>query len=177
MRYWLMVIVWCLALPTWADDPRIEQIRHTYQEVQQSLKTLKVTAFEPTINSTEGVEALKYMDKQGQLKLIKFTAFGEMGQSIKQYYFKNKQLVFVLATDKDYQVPFYIDSQKAKELGVQPFDPKKVITTERRYYFYQRHLIRMLGVNKESIAASDPSFKQAEQDLLTELAALLKAAQ
>lgn len=175
-RLVLLCLALCLALPAWADDAAIEKIRQSYNEIHKSLPTLKKTEFESDLQSTEGVQAFKYQDRQGQIKLIQIQAFGEMGKSIDEYYYQNQQVVFVLATTHQYNMPIYIDAKQAKELGMEGFDPKKTKVLENRYYFNQGQLIRWIDENKQAVKTSDARFKAEGKKVLAESQNLLNKA-
>lgn len=176
MRYLILAVVLCLSLPSWADDPAIEKIRQTYNQIHKSLNSLKHSEFESGWQSTEGVEAVKYQDRQGEIKLIKVTAFGEMGKSISEYYYQNQEVIFALEITQNYNAPMYIDDKKAKELGIEPYDPKKTTSTENRYYFKQAKMIRWLQGSK-LIKASDARFNKEASRIMSDSQKLFKLAQ
>ncbi|WP_298611335.1 hypothetical protein [uncultured Thiothrix sp.] len=176
MRYLILAVLLCLSFPSWADDPAIEKIRQTYNQIHSSLNSLKRSEFESGWQSTEGVEAVKYQDRQGKVNLIKVTAFGEMGKTMSEYYYQNQQVIFALEITKNYNTPMYIDDKKAKELGIEPYDPKKTTTTENRYYFKQHKMIRWLE-GSQSIKASDTRFNKEASRIVSDSQKLFKLAQ
>lgn len=177
MRHFVLALCLLSALPAWADKPEIEKIRQIYQQIHSSLPRLKVNEFESDLKSTEGLQALKYQDAQQQIKLIKVTAFGEMGKQTNAYYYHNQQVVFVLSTEERYNVPFYMTKESAEANGTEPFDPKKSTFAENRYYFKQGQLIRWLNEQKQAVKMDNPRFKQRGRELFAASQSLLKKAQ
>jgi hypothetical protein len=141
-----------------STDALITEIRQQYRLIHQQLPKLKVSEFDAGLLATEGVEAKAFRDLKGELKLIRTISYGEMGKLLSEYYFQNKQLVFVLVIDQRYNAPMYLDEKAAKELGIAPFDSNKTVVTEDRYYFNQDRLIRWLDNKKRSIAPTQPAF-------------------
>lgn len=176
MRRLVLTLSLCLALPVWADDPAIEGIRQSYNKIHSSLRLLKVSEFESDLQSTDGVEAKRYVDAKGKIKLIKIDAFGETGKWFSEYYFKSEEPIFVLTITHQYNAPYYWDKKKAKELGNEAFDPKKTKVLENRYYFNKGQLIRWIDENKQTVKTSDVRFKAEGKKVLAESQNLLNKA-
>lgn len=159
-RFILMLTLGLVFSPTYAisTDALITEIRQQYRLIHQQLPQLKVSEFDAGLPATEGVEAKAFRDLKGELKLIRTISYGEMGKLLSEYYFQNKQLVFVLVIDQRYNAPMYLDEKAAKELGIVAFDPNKTVVTEGRYYFNQGQLIRWLDNEKRPIAPTQPAF-------------------
>lgn len=161
MKRFILILALGLMLPsTYAvsTEALITEIRQHYHLIHQQRPKLKGKEFDAGLQATEGVEAKAFRDAKGELKLIKTIAYGEMGKTFSEYYFQSQQLIFVLTSTHRYNAPMYVDEKAAKELGVAPFDPKKTVVTEDRYYFNQGQLIRWLDNKKRSIAPTQPAF-------------------
>lgn len=144
------------------DDAAIASIRQAYEQTHNNLCKFKATEFDAGTNSSEGVEAKAFRDKDGQIKLIKTIIYGEMGKNTREYYYTNNQLIFVLDANQIYNAPMYLDNAQAKAAGVEPFDPTKTTTTENRYYFKNNQLIRWLDQHKKPVAQTAAYTLQAK---------------
>ena len=156
------------------DDATIANIRQAYEQTHNNLCKFKATEFESGENSSEGVEAKAFRDKDGQIKLIKTIIYGEMGKDTREYYYTNNQLIFVLDSAQTYNAPMYLDNAQAKAAGVEPFDPIQTTTSENRYYFKNNQLIRWLDNQKKSIANNTSDYKLQEKMLLADSNRLMR---
>ena len=156
------------------QDADIANIRQAYEQTYNNLCKFKATEFESGENSSEGVEAKSFRDKDGQIKLIKTIIYGEMGKDTREYYYTNNQLIFVLDSAQTYNAPMYLDNAQAKAAGVEPFDPIQTTTSENRYYFKNNQLIRWLDNQKKSIANNTSDYKLQEKMLLADSNRLMR---
>ena len=156
------------------QDADIANIRQTYEQTYNNLCKFKATEFESGENSSEGVEAKAFRDKDGHIKLIKTIIYGEMGKNTREYYYANNQLIFVLDTTQTYNAPMYLDNVQAKAAGVEPFDPTKTTSTENRYYFKNNQLIRWLDNHKKLVAANTSNYKLQAKSVLADSNRLIR---
>ena len=163
------------AMPAFAnDDATIATIRQAYEQTHNNLCKFKTTEFDAGTNSSEGVEAKAFRDKDGHIKLIKTIIYGEMGKDTREYYYSNDQLIFVLDSTQTYNAPMYLDNAQAKAAGVEPFDPTKTTTTENRYYFKNNQLIRWLDNQKKSMAKHTSDYQLQAKTLLADSNRLMR---
>ena len=156
------------------SDAEIASIRQAYEQTHNNLCKFKTTEFDAGENSSEGVEAKAFRDKDGQIKLIKTIIYGEMGKNTREYYYANNQLIFVLDSNQTYNAPMYLDDAQAKAAGVEPFDPTKTTTTENRYYFKNNQLIRWLDPQKKAIASNTSNYQLQAKTLLADSNRLMR---
>jgi GH24 family phage-related lysozyme (muramidase) len=169
-----LLLVLCV-MPAFAnDDAAIANIRQAYEQTHNNLCKFKTTEFDAGVNSSEGVEAKAFRDKDGQIKLIKTIIYGEMGKNTREYYYANNQLIFVLDSNQTYNAPMYLDDVQAKAAGVAPFDPTKTTTTENRYYFKNNQLIRWLDPQKKAIASNTSNYQLQAKTLLADSNRLMR---
>jgi antitoxin component YwqK of YwqJK toxin-antitoxin module len=127
--------------------------------------------------STEGGEVTVYRDAKTDIRLIKVKLYFESGKVIGEYYYQNGSLIFAFYEAHHYNVPFYVTSETAKEIGSEAFDPKKTKISEDRYYFNNGKMIRWLDENNKEVNANSEEFKEAEKritDFSNELATKFK---
>lgn len=86
--------------------------------------------------SAEGGVAVGYFDEAG-LKKLTLKLFGEMGNSISEYYFDGKRLIFIYSQDRHYKYPLGYDKIPEGQLGLVDH------TEEQRSYFQDSKLIRL----------------------------------
>jgi hypothetical protein len=65
-----------------------------------------------------------------------------------------------------YNLPFYLTPERAKEIGSDPFDPEKTTIAEERYYFHDSKMIRWIDVEKKEVSPDSIDFKKAETAVL-----------
>ena len=147
-------------------DPAISQIRAEYQAIRKALPTYSEESVDLADESTEGGEAKIYRDKQKDIRLIRTNQYGEMGKTIMEFYYQNGSLIFAYRESHQYNAPFYMTPEKAKEVGSEPFDPKKTKIVENRYYFLNGKMIRWLDEAKKQIDTRTTEFKEAETEIL-----------
>jgi hypothetical protein len=147
-------------------DPTIAQIRAEYQTIRQALPTYSEESIDLADASTEGGEAKIYRDKQKDIRLIRTNQYGEMGKTIMEFYYQNGSLIFTYRESHQYNVPFYMTSEKSKEVESESFDPKKTKIVENRYYFLNGKMIRWLDEANKQIDTRTTEFKKAETEIL-----------
>jgi hypothetical protein len=170
----LLLLALCV-MPTFAnEDVEIANIRQAYEQTHYNLCKFKTTEFDAGVNSSEGVEAKAFRDKNGQIKLIKTIIYGEMGKNTREYYYAHNQLIFVLDSTQTYNAPMYLDNAQAKAAGVEPFDPTKTTTTENRYYFKNNQLIRWLDNNGKAVANKAANYQLQATSIIADSYRLLR---
>jgi hypothetical protein len=98
--------------------------------------------------STEGGELKSYYDGN-VLKKSVLTLFGEMGRSVREYYFAGGQVFFCYERNTEYDKPGYMKDMQIKKIE------------ENRYYFTSDKLIRWMGASGQ-IVPSDQYTEQAQ---------------
>ena len=146
--------------------PAIAQIKAEYQAIRKALPTYSEESMDLADESTEGGEAKIYRDKQKDIRLIRTNQYGEMGKTIMEFYYQNGSLIFAYRESHQYNVPFYMIPEKAKEVGSESFDPKETKIVENRYYFINGKMIRWLDEAKKQIDTRTTEFKKAETEIL-----------
>ncbi|MDA8135471.1 MAG: hypothetical protein M0T82_12690 [Desulfobacteraceae bacterium] len=163
----LMVLVWLLlGIQLAVADSRVSDISAEYQAIKGALPMLKEEKVSMDGYSTEGGEAKIYRDAKGNLRYMRIELYGEMGKAIEEYYVKNDRLIFMYREFHQYNVPFYLTPEKAKEIGSDPFDPKKTTLAEDRYYFYDYRMIQWIDRDKKEVSQDSGDFKNAETEVL-----------
>ena len=149
-----------------AADSTISQIRKEYQSIRNALPKLKGESVELSGYSTEGGEARVYRDTKANIRLIKVALYFESGKEIREYYYQNGLLIFAFYESHRYNVPFYVTPNTAKEIGIEPFDPKKTKITKDIYYFSNGKMIRWMEENKRDVEVNSKEFKEAEKNIM-----------
>ena len=130
------------------------------------MDALKVDTVQVFGLSAEGMEVVTYRDRTKNLRFLSIWNYGEMGKQYEEYYFVEEKLIFVFSESHNYNVPFYLTGEKAKEVGSEPFDPNKTVVKEDRYYFNADKLIRWLDHKKNKIDPNSQDFKDTEKSIL-----------
>ena len=95
--------------------------------------------------STEGGEA-KFYHENGTLEKIVTRNFGEMGQTISEYYLYHSKLSFVFERSYTYNRPFYWDTTEMRESNDgQVFEFERSEINENRSYFDQDRLVHQVN--------------------------------
>jgi hypothetical protein len=147
-------------------DSRISDIRKEYQAIRNVLSTLHQETMELDDYSTEGGVAKAFRDAKGSIRLIRVELYGESGKVFEEYYYRNGLLIFVFYEHHRYNVPFNVSQEAAKEIGVEPFDPKKTKITEDRYYFDNGTMIKWLDEEKKDIDIQSKEFRDAAKEVI-----------
>lgn len=121
----------------------LEPIRENFKRITSINSWEQVIEVELTA-STEGGFARIYKGNDGMEKLV-VRHFGEMFQSITEYFILDYELSFVLERALEYNRPIYYDSMAMVEMGDSEFfDPKKANLEEHRSYFLNGELAHQL---------------------------------
>lgn len=149
-----------------ATDSPILQIRKEYQSIRNALSTFKEETVELSGYSTEGGVAKAYRDSKGYIRLIRAERCFESGKLNEEYYYQKGGLIFVFYEYHRYNVPFNVTPEVAKEIGSEPFDPRKTRIREERYYFNTGKMIRWLDEEKKEVDVKSKDFKEAEKEIM-----------
>ena len=124
----------------------ILKIRKEYAAINTDSKKYRIALKDIFGLSTEGGELKSYYDGN-VLKKSVLTLFGEMGKSIREYYFAGEQVFFCYERNAEYDKPGYNKDMRIKKVE------------ENRYYFNREKLIRWVGAAGEIM----PSNQYTEQ--------------
>jgi len=152
------------AYPVFAQSP-VTEIDREVAAVKGRLPSLKKDSVDLTGYSAEGGLAVIYRGAAGTIPLIHVHLFGEGGQSIQDFYFRDGTLVLCQEEFQKYNVPITIDDSAAKELGTEAFDPKKTEVVHNRYYFRGNEMIQWRK-NTTVIASKTPEFRETSENLV-----------
>lgn len=156
------------------ENQIIQVIRKEYYNIRNMLTNCSKDSVVVYGLTTEGSQIKIYKDKNSSTRLIIADHFGEMGKKYEEYYFKNDTLIFKFSELQQYNVPFFMTGQMAKELGSDPYDPDKTKIFENRFYFYKNELIRWLDNSKTEISKQDKRFKEKEKEIFDFLIRMIK---
>lgn len=112
--------------------------------------------------STEGGEARIYRGEQGRER-ITVHLFGEMYQSLNEYFLEDGELIMVVERTLKYNRPIYFDEETAAEFGDEPFDTFKSQLVEARNYFIGGAMVHQVH-NQDCGAPFDQSYIDSEND-------------
>ena len=124
----------------------IQKIRKEYAGINADSKKYQIVLKDIYGLSTEGGEVKSYYDGN-ELKKSVLTLYGEMGKSVKEYYFSGKQIFFCYERHTEYDKPVTYKDMRIKRVE------------ENRYYFNNEKLIRWVGASGEIV----PTEQYAEQ--------------
>jgi hypothetical protein len=140
------------------------RIGNGYQSIQSTLPRLKSESFELSGYATEGGEANAFRDSKGDIRLIKVQFFFESEKIFEKFYYENGALIFAYFRRQRYNIPFYVTSKTAKEIGRAFFDPKKTAIKEDRYYFDKGKMIRWLNEKQIAVQPESKEFQDSEKE-------------
>lgn len=133
------------------EEEIISDIREKFGAINYNINSYRKEKKDLMGESTEGGKLEGYY-KNGELKKIVTSYYGEMGKLIEEYYFWGNDLFFVFIQNYSYNIPMYMDDSKVDKID------------ENRYYFHNDNLIRWLDTDKEKVA--DSKFNQKETEIL-----------
>ena len=144
-------------------EDEIQPIRDNFKRINSIKKWTKITTYE-TDDSTEG-GYINYYYLNKSLEKIVVRKFGESGQYLAEYYFKDNQLSFLFEKVLDYNAPLYW-----KE-----FDYKKSDITEDRYYFKSKQLLHIMSNKDCGAPFAETYLKDEQKRVFNELSDILKS--
>lgn len=164
-----LIIINLTLCATAQTDKMIESIRNHYNYVESNLSRFKQTKDMTFEESTDGASIKRYFEGDELVK-IRIEYLGETGKLFREFYINEQQLLFVFEQEFNYNMPYYIDSKKAKEMGFEEgFDPKKTKKLEHRYYFFNSKLIRWIKPDGEHLTQKNPDWKEKQNYYLKQL--------
>jgi hypothetical protein len=152
---------------------KLKPIRANFKRINSTTKWTKKAEKDLWI-STEGGDAIYYYSGN---KIEKVTArvFGEMGQSLTEYYLMNGQLSFVFEKEYHYNRPFYYDSTQARENNDTAYDDKETKMIETRSYFDKGKLIHQINNQDCGSPFSDAYLSKEQKRIKEEFEEIMKA--
>ncbi|REC47800.1 hypothetical protein [Chryseobacterium pennipullorum] len=123
---------------------RLKPIQSNFKRINSITKWSSVKKKSIEGESAEGGEATFYYNNK-QLEKVIARHYGEMGQTLVEYYLMNGKLSFVFEKDYRYNRPLFYDEKTMKENNdTEAFDFEKSEITEIRNYFEKGNLIHIL---------------------------------
>ena len=119
-------------------DP-IASIRQHYAAINKRAAKYRRVKKELSGFSLEGGELIAYFDGPAIMKIVT-RHFGESGNTVEEYYYRNGQLIFVFEKISHYS---------------RPLSGKVVSALENRYYFNDDDLIRWIGEKGKEVPVSE----------------------
>lgn len=130
-------------------DP-IPAIRQQYASINRNVAKYRKVKKELTGFSTEGGELIAWFKGRSIMKLAA-TYLGESGRATEEYYYWNDKLIFVFRKDSRYD---------------KPLSGKVVSTTENRFYFNDRGMIRWIDENGKQVGLDVPEYHDKQVEYL-----------
>ncbi len=160
------MLVFVLSGASFADDPAIVRIRNEYQSIQTALTSLKLEEKELEGYSTDSGDVKAYRDGKGNIRLVKVKLYFESGNLLEEFYYENGILIFAFYQWHQFNVPYNITPELAKEIGFEDsFNPKKTKIKENRYYFDKAKMIRWLNESNKEVEKNSKEFKETEKEV------------
>lgn len=159
---------------------RISWIRREYSETRENLNKYRKVEYDFSGESAEGAGGYGCVAKDGEIKYIEVTYYGETGKAGYEFYFSNGTPYFILEQYYEYNVPMYITEETAKKwreedgMEIEAFDPEKTKLEEWRFYFDEESPIRILNPQKVEVKDIDKS-KAVYADALENLSRMKKS--
>ncbi|MEM9300429.1 MAG: hypothetical protein AAGA64_18890 [Bacteroidota bacterium] len=151
------------------NEESINTIREYFKFVENNLSRFQTSEETTFDESTDGATIIKYFDNEELVK-IRIEYLGETGKLYREFYIQENQLLFVFDQEFNYNMPYYIDSKKAKEMGFdEGYDTKKTKKLEHRYYFYNNRLIRWINPEGEHQTQENSDWNEKQKYYLNEL--------
>lgn len=132
------------------------------KECKKNDSDTNLTAIEKTLTglSTEGGVLLTYYDKSVNLKKAIINFYGEMGQKITEYHYKNREPIFCCQRQLYYNQPMYIEGSQVDKIE------------ENIYYFHNQSMIKWTDINKTNRDISSEEATKIAKELLAEATAI-----
>ena len=134
--------------PAQVKDP-IASIRQQYAAINKRAARYRKVKKELSGYSLEGGELAAYFDGPAIVKIVA-RHFGESGNTVEEYYYRNGQLIFVFEKVSRYS---------------RPLSGKVISAVENRFYFQDDDLIRWLGEKGKEVPVSE-EYRLKEKVLL-----------
>jgi hypothetical protein len=140
-----------------------EIISNIDEECKKIDSDTNLTVIEKSLTglSTEGGVLLSYYDKSRSLKKAAINFYGEMGQKITEYHYKNREPIFCSQRQLYYDQPIYIEGSHVDKIE------------ENRYYFHNQSLIKWTDTNKTNTDTGSEEATKIGKELIEEGNAIL----
>ncbi len=159
----LLIFCFCFQIVSFAEESAILDIRNEYKSVRDSLPSMAKHEVNLNGHSTEGGRCIVSKYQTNEIRFIEASFYGETGKSIFEFYLKDGQVFFIFSQIHRYNAPFYFDEDRAKEFGVDPFDPEKTKIFEDRYYYKNNRLIRWINRDMKKVDINSNQAKEANE--------------
>lgn len=160
----LFTLFLSLSLP--ADESLIEKIRREYKAIRDAMPTYSKQNIEVSGYSTDGSVATVYRDNNSSIRLIISRLYGESGKVIEEFYYKDGNLFFAFSQSHQYNAPYSVTEEIAKDISSPAYDPEKTVVTENRYYFANNRMIRWLDRDKNPVNSDTDRFRKTGKDVI-----------
>jgi hypothetical protein len=150
-----------------AEDPRVLEVRREVDRIRAALPGLKMETVRLDDRSTDGGAATGTRDASGRIVHVRVEIWGESGKWLEELFFgADGALRFAFRERHRYNVPYYVNPALAKEMGTEPFDRRKTVVLEDRYYLENGRLFRWVDERKQVVDPGRPGFAKAQDELL-----------
>ncbi|MGE8432165.1 hypothetical protein [Chryseobacterium joostei] len=153
---------------------RLKPIQYNFKRINSITNWTSIKKQNIEGESAEGGEATYYY-KNKRLEKIMARHYGEMGQTLVEYYLLNGKLSFVFEKDYKYNRPLFYDVKAMKENNdTEAFDFEKSEIMETRNYFEKENLIHIVNSQDCGAPFSGSYMSEEEKDIKEDFKRLLK---
>lgn len=154
-------------------DHMLRKVRANFKRINSMSKWMAVIERDLDNGGDGGTATFYYQQKK--LEKIISRQFGEMAQSLTEYYFLDNELSFVLERIYTYNRPYYYDKAAMKANGDSvAFDFKQSEIEETRSYFEDKMLVYQLNNQDCGAPFASDYLKEEQLRLEAEVKELLK---
>ncbi len=140
----------------WKNKMTIEEIRKEYAIINENVDQYEMIRKNVFWESAEWWWIKYYLDNNTKVKKIVAKYFGEMWDTVYEFYYKNWDMFFIFQQEKNYSKPIYYKW----------FDENDFIIKENRFYFSEWLMFKRLDNDKKEINKNDETFKDKEKELI-----------
>ena len=156
---------------------RLKPIQYNFKRINSITNWTSIKKQNIEGESAEGGEATYYY-KNKRLEKIMARHYGEMGQTLVEYYLLNGKLSFVFEKDYKYNRPLFYDVKAMKENNdTEAFDFEKSEIMETRNYFEKGNLIHIVNSQDCGAPFSGSYISEEEKSIKEDFKRLLKLLQ
>lgn len=153
---------------------RLKPIQYNFKRINSITNWTSIKKQNIEGESAEGGEATYYY-KNKRLEKIMARHYGEMGQTLVEYYLLNGKLSFVFEKDYKYNRPLFYDVKAMKENNdTEAFDFEKSEIMETRNYFEKENLIHIVNSQDCGAPFSGSYMSEEEKSIKEDFKRLLK---
>lgn len=135
-------------------DMVINAIRSDYKQINSDSLIYKVFEKDITDESAEGGFMREFF-KGDSLKKVVLVFFGETGKISTEYYFKDGEMIFAYEREDRYENAIYEGAVKIAS------------TSENRYYFNNKKMVRWIGPDSKNVESS--KYAEKGNEILNDL--------